>query len=185
MAQLNPNLNPTFKESAFAGSTTSASDHAALADTAAPRESRRLTLLLAAVALVSLVGLGDAIYLSVLHFSGATARCTVLTGCSEVLGSSYASIGGVPLALVGAISYFTVFTLAVLAVFGYPRAATLLVPLVAVMCVVSLGLIFLQAFVIRQFCEFCLLSAGVTFTLAVLVALARRAAEKLNTGETG
>lgn len=155
--------------------TTSATDAAAISR-AAPQESNRLTLLLVATACVSLIGLGDAIYLSVLHFSGATARCTVLTGCSEVLGSSYASVGGVPVALIGTASYFTVFTLAVLAAFGYPRAATLLVPLVGVMVVVSLGLIFLQAFVINHFCEFCLLSACVTFTLAVLVVLARRAA---------
>lgn len=176
-AQPNPNLDSAFTEATF-DEGTSAPDAATLSDVV-PRESRRLTLLLAAVALVSLVGLGDAIYLSVLHLSGATARCTVLTGCSEVLGSSYASIGGVPVALFGAVAYFTVFTLAVLAVFGYPRAATLLLPLVGLMCVVSLGLIFLQAFVIRHFCEFCLLSAGVTFTLAALVVLARRAANKL------
>jgi uncharacterized membrane protein len=138
--------------------------------------ARRATLLLIATAGLSLVGLTDALYLTALHLSGATARCTVLTGCSEVLGSSYATIGGVPLALLGACAYFSVFSLSLLATFGYRFALTLLFPLVALMCVVSLGLVGLQAFVIGAFCEFCLISAAVTFTLFALVIFARRAA---------
>lgn len=176
-AQSNPNLNSAFADNeTFEDAVKNATDVAEPSHAASSERNNRLTLLLVATACISLIGLGDAIYLSVLHFSGATARCTVLTGCSEVLGSSYASVGGVPVALIGTAGYFTVFTLAVLAVFGYRFAATLLLPLVCVMCVVSLGLIFLQAFVIRHFCEFCLLSAVVTFTLAALVVLARRAA---------
>lgn len=138
--------------------------------------ARRATLFLIAAAAVSLVGLADALYLTVLHLSGATARCTVLTGCSEVLGSPYATIGGMPLALLGAFAYFSIFSLSLLAAFGYRFALAFLFPVVALMSVVSLLLVGLQAFVIGAFCEFCLLSACVTFTLFVLVMLARRAA---------
>jgi len=138
--------------------------------------ARRATFFLIATAGVSLVGLTDALYLTALHLSGATARCTVLTGCSEVLGSPYATIGGVPLALLGACAYFSVFSLSLLAAFGYRFAVTFLFPLVALMCVVSLLLVGLQAFVIGAFCEFCLLSACVTFVLFALMMLTRRAA---------
>lgn len=136
--------------------------------------SNRATLLYYLAAAVALVGLFDALYLTVLHVSGETARCTVLTGCSEVLGSSYATVAGFPLAAFGAIAYFTAFSLATLAASGYAMPARVLTPLVATMCVVSLALVGVQAFVIKHFCEFCLLSAGVSFTLGALVLLTRR-----------
>lgn len=136
--------------------------------------ARRATFFMFATAALSLVGLADALYLTALHLSGATARCTVLTGCSEVLGSPYATVGGgVPLALLGACAYFSVFSLSILVAFGYRFAVTPLVALVWLMCGVSLLLVGVQAFVIRAFCEFCLLSACVTFLLTVLIAVGK------------
>lgn len=132
-------------------------------------ESKRRNLFYIAIALLSLVGLADSIYLTVQHITGESVRCTIISGCSEVLSSSYAVIGGYPLASIGAFAYFSVFSLAILAVFGYRVAGQLLLPVVLAMCLVSLWLIYLQAFVIRHFCQFCLLSAGITFTMTVLV----------------
>jgi len=37
------------------------------------------------------------------------------------------------------------------------------------MLLVSLGLVYLQAFVIRSFCQYCLFSAAITFILAILL----------------
>ena len=126
------------------------------------------------LALLSLLGLADSLYLTIEHVTGQTVQCTIISGCSEVLSSPYAVIAGVPLALVGAVAYFTVFSLATLAAFGYRIAATLLTPLVIAMFLVSLWLIYLQAFVIREFCQFCLLSAAITTLLLVVVLIARR-----------
>ena len=123
---------------------------------------------------LALVGLADAIYLTVQHVTGQSVRCTIVSGCSEVLSSEYASIKGIPLALVGAVAYFTVFSLATLAAFGYPVVGKLLLILVGLMCLTTLWLIYLQAFVIGQFCQFCLLSAAVTIILMVLVLLIAR-----------
>lgn len=142
----------------------------------APAEPRRSTAvrLLAAMAVVALVGLGDAVYLTVEHLSGRTARCTVLAGCSAVLGSEYAKVGPVPLAAIGAIAYFAVFSLATLAAFGYAMARSLLCALVFAMLGVTLWLLYVQAFVLRAFCEYCLLSAAVTVTLGGLATLLLR-----------
>ena len=136
-----------------------------------PSSSKRSTYLYIAVALVSLVGLGDATYLTIEHITGQSVRCTIIAGCSEVLSSSYATVGGVPLAVIGAAAYFAVFSLATLAAFGYRFAGIVLSVMVLIMMLVSLWLIYLQAFVIRSFCQYCLLSAAVTFALAFLMVL--------------
>ena len=127
-------------------------------------------------ALVSLIGLADSIYLTVEHVTGQSVRCTIVAGCSEVLSSQYAVVKGVPLAAIGAAAYFTVFSLATLAAFGYRIAGTLLTVLVLLMFLFSLWLFYLQAFVIHAFCQFCLLSAAVTTALTVIALFARRSA---------
>ena len=126
------------------------------------------------MAFLALVGLADAIYLTVQHVTGQSVRCTVVSGCSEVLSSEYAAINGIPLALIGAVAYFTVFSLATLAAFGYPIVGKLLVVVVGLMFLTTLWLIYLQAFVIGHFCQFCLLSALVTILLTGLMLVVSR-----------
>ena len=120
-------------------------------------------------ALISLIGLGDGIYLTVQHITGASLRCTIISGCSEVLSSPYAQVGPVPLAAVGAAAYFVVFSLAILAAFAYPLVKLLLKIVLGLMFLTTLWLLYLQAFVIHHFCQYCLLSAGVTTALTLIV----------------
>jgi uncharacterized membrane protein len=139
-----------------------------------PNFNRRAAILYGVAAFVSLIGLADAIYLTVEHLSGNTVRCTIVTGCSEVLSSPYASVNGMPLAGLGAIAYFIVFSSATLAAFGYKVAGKLAAVAAGLMFLFTLWLIYLQAFVIKAFCQFCLLSALVTTVMTVLIFLARR-----------
>jgi uncharacterized membrane protein len=124
------------------------------------------------IALLSLIGLGDSIYLTVQHLTGASVRCTLISGCSEVLSSPYSHIGPLPLAAIGAVAYFAVFSLAVLGVSGYQAARRLLLIVIALMFLTTLWLLYLQAFVIRHFCQYCLLSAAVTIMLTVVSVIA-------------
>src|ERR1043166_903719 len=94
------------------------------------------------VAGLSLIGLGDAIYLTVQDLTGQNLRCTIITGCAEVLGSKYAHIGSIPLATLGAVAYFVVFSLAILIVFGYSFARPLLQVLIALMFLMTLWLVY-------------------------------------------
>lgn len=123
------------------------------------------------VALLALIGLGDSIYLTVQHITGESLRCTIISGCSEVLSSPYAQVGPVPLAAIGAAAYFTVFSFSILAVFGYRFTIPLLKIVVVLMFLTTLWLLYLQAFVIRHFCQYCLLSAAVTIALTGIVFL--------------
>src|SRR5919107_3583387 len=78
---------------------------------------------LAIIIILSLAGLTDAVYLTAEHLAGRSLKCTVVQGCEEVLSSPYATLPGhIPLAALGGLAYFTVFSLAVLALFGYTLA---------------------------------------------------------------
>ena len=136
--------------------------------------AKKLTWLYAAAATLALIGLGDALYLTIQHLTGHSVRCSITSGCSQVLSSSYAQIAGVPTAAFGVAAYFTVFSLATLALFGYGWARTALALVVACMFAATLWLLYLQAFVLHAFCQYCLLSAAVTTTLSIIVLLARQ-----------
>lgn len=125
----------------------------------------KLPLVAAAVALI---GLADAIYLTIKHYTGEAVPCSIVEGCEQVLTSSYAEIAGIPLAIFGAAAYFTAFSLAILAAFGNRRAWTLFGAQIVLMFLFTVWLVYLQWFVIEAFCQFCLLSAGTTLVLFLL-----------------
>jgi uncharacterized membrane protein len=122
-------------------------------------------------ALLSLTGLADSTYLTVTHLTGENVTCIASSGCSQVLASAYASVGPIPLGAFGALGYFAAFSLATLAAFGYARARKFLAVLVAGMLLTTLWLLYVQAFILHAFCDFCLLSAALTLSLSVLVAI--------------
>jgi uncharacterized membrane protein len=122
-----------------------------------------------AIASIATIGLIDALYLTVKHLNGEMVKCTVTSGCDEVLSSSYASIAGIPLSYLGLGAYAAVFSLGVLASFGYSVAARLLPPLIVVMLLMTCWLIYVQAAILEHFCQYCLISAAVTFSIAILV----------------
>ena len=130
---------------------------------------RMRAILYSICAVLAVAGLADATYLTASHLSGETVTCLASTRCSEVLTSKYATIGGVPLALIGAIGYFTVFAAATLAAFGTEKARRVLTIMIGVMFVGTLWLLYLQAFVIKAYCDYCLLSAAITFALAGII----------------
>lgn len=144
------------------------------------KNADKIRILPLVAALVAIAGMIDAIYLTVKHYTGEKVPCSVTGGCETVLSSEYSEIGGIPLALFGVLAYFTVFSLATLAAFGDDRMWKILSVVVALMTVFSLWLLYLQAFVIGAFCQFCLLSAGTTLTLFLLVIIRQFLPKKLS-----
>lgn len=124
-------------------------------------------------AFIALIGLGDSVYLTVKHLLDEKVPCTVLSGCEMVLTSQYAEIFGIPTAAFGALAYFLVFSLAILAAFGNRLMWFLFGLLTAVMLIFTLWLLYLQAFVINAFCQFCLLSAATSVSLFVIAIISR------------
>lgn len=143
---------------------------------AARAERRKPSAIYWAIILVAVLGLSDATFLTVTHLAGDDAVCGPSAGCSKVLSSSYAETFGLPTASFGAVAYFTVFALAILALFGYEKLRSALYVVVGCMFLATLYFLYLQTFVIHAFCPFCLLSAALTFFLSglLLVLPARR-----------
>jgi len=131
--------------------------------------SRFRTILYAAVAIVSVAGLADATYLTVQALTGETLSCGGSPDCFRVLGSSYAKIGGIPVAMLGALAYFSAFTFATFAAFGYARAPKFLALMVGMMFLGTLWLLYVQAFLLHAYCRYCLFSAATTFLIAGLL----------------
>jgi len=131
--------------------------------------SRFRTILYAAVAIVSVAGLADATYLTVQALTGETLSCGGSPDCFRVLGSSYAKVGGIPVAMLGALAYFSVFTFATFAAFGYARAPKFLALMVGMMFLGTLWLLYVQAFLLHAYCRYCLFSAAITFLIAGLL----------------
>lgn len=119
-------------------------------------------------AFVALIGLTDALYLTVKHYSGEAVPCSLVEGCEQVLTSSYAEIFGIPLALFGAAAYFLAFSLAILAAFGNRPMWKFFGVQIFLMTIFTAWLIYLQAYVIGAFCQFCLVSAAVTLTMFII-----------------
>lgn len=138
--------------------------------------SRAQTIFYSAAALISLVGLAEATYLTVIFLSGETAVCGGSADCFKVLGSSYARIGKIPVSGLGALAYFSAFSFATFAGFGYAPARKFFNWTVIAMFCMTLWLLFVQAFRLHAFCRYCLFSAALVFLLTGLV-VARPAAE--------
>jgi len=141
------------------------------------RAGRLQTIFYVVAAVVALVGLTEATYLTVMFLTGETAICGGSSDCFQVLGSSYARIGNIPVSGLGALAYFGAFSFATFAGFGYVNARRFFSWTVLAMFCMTLWLLFVQAFKLHAFCRYCLFSAALVFLLTGLV-VATPAAEK-------
>lgn len=122
---------------------------------------------------LALVGFADAAYLTATHYAGAPVFCGASGGCDAVLTSAFASLGPIPIALVGAVYYGIASLLAWTPTESWSRrTAVSLAGLTGAALVVSAVLILLQAVVIESWCRYCLVSAAITallFSTALVV----------------
>lgn len=117
-------------------------------------------------AIISAIGFLDASYLTVKHYLGETVGCSFLKGCETVTTSSYATISGIPVALGGAIYYLIIFLLTIFYldtgrkhIFGWAAQLT------GVGLLASTYFLFLQIFIIKALCLYCLISAATSILL--------------------
>ncbi len=109
---------------------------------------------------ISLIGFLNATYLTAKYFLKTPINCYLSGGCEKVTTSQYATVYGIPIALLGSIYYLIIFVL----VFIYfdtknQRALKFAAWLTFIGLFVSLALLYLQFFVIKAICTYCVASA--------------------------
>ena len=106
------------------------------------------------------VGFLDASYMTVSHYTGAAVNCSLTGGCDEVLSSEYSKILGIPMALYGMLYYlFIIVTAFFYLETGKKGALKILTFTTAFGFLFSCWLVYLQFFVIKSICQYCMLSA--------------------------
>ncbi|MBI4054271.1 MAG: vitamin K epoxide reductase family protein [Candidatus Doudnabacteria bacterium] len=127
------------------------------------------------ILIASFIGFLDAGYLTYSFYSGQALKCTILASCNVVTSSSYSKVLGLPLSVYGAVFYLTVFGLALI-VLDRSRFSflTLIFYLAAGAVLVSLYLVYLQAFVLKAWCFYCVVSAALSAVIFISAWLGMR-----------
>ena len=115
---------------------------------------------------LALVGFADAAYLTATHYAGSSVFCGASGGCETVLSSEFATVGPIPIALVGAAYYALTSLIAWTPAASWSRTtARALAAMTGIAFAVSVALFGIQAFELQAWCRFCLVSAGITTLL--------------------
>jgi uncharacterized membrane protein len=123
-------------------------------------------LLRTAAGAIVLAGIGVAGYLTYVHYAGLQPFCAGGShGCERVQSSSYARLGGLPVALLGLAGYVAI---AVALAAPGERARLAAAALTIIGFGFSAYLTYLELFVIHAICQWCVASAVLLTILAVL-----------------
>ncbi|MCI0420705.1 MAG: vitamin K epoxide reductase family protein [Acidobacteria bacterium] len=123
---------------------------------------------------LAFVGMVDAAYVALHASRGFLLPCGFAGGCDQVLNSPYAAFLGIPVAWFGLAFYVTTAGCALFALFGFEQTLRLSFGLTALAFGFTLYLLYLQAMVIRAFCDYCLLSALLVSLIFILHLWSRR-----------
>lgn len=124
-----------------------------------------------ATAVLAAVGLLVSLYLTWIKVANEKAFCGGVGECESVNASRFSEIGGVPVALLGALAYAGILSLALvqtrgafwaewspIGIFGLSLAGT----------IYSAYLTYIEIFVLRAICPYCVVSAVVITVIFIL-----------------
>ncbi len=128
-------------------------------------------------------GIIDSIYMTIYKLTSNNAMCLGSGDCSSVNASPYSEVYGIPVALIGVLGYGAILAMLLLqnrtgkffeqnstmAVFGFSLTGFAF----------TLYLIYLEIYVIRALCPFCIASQT-TMTLLFLITLIRLVRQPVN-----
>jgi uncharacterized membrane protein len=119
---------------------------------------------------ISCIGLGIAIYLTYVHYTGIKVACLSSGGCETVQSSTYAKLGGIPVPVLGLVGYIGILASLVLLRGDLGRLAGFGLALVGFLF--SAYLTYRELFTIKAICQWCVGSA-VCMTLLMIITTIR------------
>ncbi len=115
--------------------------------------------------LAAFVGMMDSAYVGLNSLSDTLIPCGPAGGCDEVLNSPYSHWGGISIAWFGFLFYLAVSGGGVFGLSGFQRVFRFTLVASSAAFLVTLYLLYVQAFVLQAFCDYCLLSAFLVFVI--------------------
>jgi uncharacterized membrane protein len=122
---------------------------------------------------VAFLGMIDAAYVALHSAQTFLLPCGFAGGCDQVLSSPYSHFLGIPIAWFGLLFYVSVTGVGLFCLYGFTQLLRFSLVIVSLAFLFTLYLLYLQAWVIRAFCDYCLLSALFVTTLLTLHCCAR------------
>ncbi|OGZ32738.1 MAG: hypothetical protein A3H02_02035 [Candidatus Niyogibacteria bacterium RIFCSPLOWO2_12_FULL_41_13] len=137
--------------------------------TLSSKQSKQLLdWLIAAFLGFGFTGLIDSAYLTAKYYSGSPLECQILIGCDIVATSQYAEIFHAPVALLGVIYYLLIVSLIALYVKTKKENVLIGVSFLTIFgFLASLWFLYLQLFVIKALCFYCIVSAAASTALFI------------------
>jgi uncharacterized membrane protein len=123
-----------------------------------------------AMLVLSIIGLGVATYLTIVHYAGLNPACTAGQSCIKVQTSQWSKLDGIPVALMGLIGYIGILASLLAPDREETRLATLALTLIGFGF--SAYLTYRELFSIHAICEWCA-SSAVIMTLLLAAAATR------------
>lgn len=133
------------------------------------KENKKRTLSRSIILIVSALGLILSAYLTYYFYAGqSTLFCTAGSGCDVVGSSAYASILGIPVSLLGVIGYMAIIGVSLISL--STRLKWLWLYFISLSALsFSAYLTFIEIFVIKALCPYCVVSA--LFAVAIFATL--------------
>jgi uncharacterized membrane protein len=123
-------------------------------------------------ALIAVAGLGVAAYLTWAHYADTQVVCVAGGGCEKVQQSEYSEVAGIPVALLGLLSYSAILAFIL---WDSPTARLGAATLALVGVLFAAYLVVLQLFVIDATCIWCMVNdVLIAPTLAIVTVLRLR-----------
>jgi len=127
------------------------------------------------VLILALAGVIDTGYLTYEHYANIIPPCTFnrflpfLSDCGTVLNSPYAIMFGIPVALIGLVHYIVLSLITALAIFTNKKIFWFWILFQVIFGATgSLYLMFIQFIILNSFCQYCTLSALISFIIFIL-----------------
>jgi uncharacterized membrane protein len=117
---------------------------------------------------IALIGLGIATYLTIVHYAGAAPVCAIAHGCETVQKSHYSELFGLPVALLGGLTYVGILA-SLVREDETSRMVTAALAIVGV--AFSAWLTYVEVFTLHAICIWCVASAICMALLAILATL--------------